>query len=147
MGMKITPEMMVEDEKWWHARDVVTELGYCGNEMRDRRNMTNADIRFYAYIMRKAHDLLKKEEPRVLTLEEAREALRHADFIVVEEPHASEIILGMRDTWRWRMTGGGYFHFQDLDAGSEGVDEYGKLYRFWTSRPTDDQRKAVKWNS
>lgn len=62
--MKFTEEMINEDEKRWHARDVITELGYCGNYMCDRKDMTNIDIRFYAYIMRKAHDLLKEQEAR-----------------------------------------------------------------------------------
>lgn len=61
--MRFTKEMLAEDEKRWHARDVVTELGYCGNYMRDRKDMKNIDIRFYAYIMRKAHDMLKAQEP------------------------------------------------------------------------------------
>ncbi len=60
--MKFTEEMINEDEKRWHARDVVTELGYCGNYMMDRRNITNLDIRFYAYIMRKAYNMLKEHE-------------------------------------------------------------------------------------
>lgn len=62
VGMNIAPEMMAEDEQRWHARDVIAELGYCGNYMRDRKDMTNLDIRFYAYIMRKAHDMLKAQE-------------------------------------------------------------------------------------
>ena len=61
--MRFTEEMIAEDEKRWGRRDVVTELGYCGKYMCDRKNMTNLDIRFYAYIMRKAHDMLKKQEP------------------------------------------------------------------------------------
>lgn len=61
MGMKFTEEMIAEDEKRWGARDVVTELGYCGKYMRDRKDMTNLDIRFYAYIMRKAHEMLKRQ--------------------------------------------------------------------------------------
>lgn len=60
--MMFTEEMLAEDEKRWTARDVVTELGYCGNYMCDRKNMTNLDIRFYAYIMRKAHEMLKEQE-------------------------------------------------------------------------------------
>ena len=68
--MKITPEMIAEDERRWYARDVITELGYCGNYMRDRKDMTNLDIRFYAYLMRKAHDMLKAQELRVMTSEE-----------------------------------------------------------------------------
>ena len=60
--MNITEEMKNEDEKRWHARNIVKELGYCGNYMRDRKNMTNLDIRFYAYIMRKAFSMLKEQE-------------------------------------------------------------------------------------
>lgn len=57
--MRFTDEMKAEDEKRWHTRDIVTELGYCGDYMRDRKNMTNLDIRFYAYIMRRAEEVLK----------------------------------------------------------------------------------------
>lgn len=78
MGMRFTEEMLAEDEKRWHARDVVTELGYCGNHMRDRKDMTNLDIRFYAYIMRKAHDMLKKQEPpKNASISSAIECLLH----------------------------------------------------------------------
>lgn len=62
--MIFTDEMIAEDEKRWHARDVVTELGYCGEYMRDRKDMTNDDIRFYAYIMRKACRMLKEQEAK-----------------------------------------------------------------------------------
>ena len=62
--MKFTEEMINEDEKRWHARDVVTELGYCGNYMRDRKDIKNIDIRFYAYIMRKAHAMLKEQDEK-----------------------------------------------------------------------------------
>jgi hypothetical protein len=68
--MKITPEMMAEDERRWVTRDVIAELGYCGNHMCDRTDMTNLDIRFYAYLMRKAHDMLKAQMPRVLEYSE-----------------------------------------------------------------------------
>jgi len=61
--MRFSKEMIAEDEKRWHARDVVTELGYCSTYMRDRKDMTNLDIRFYAYIMRKAHEMLKAQKP------------------------------------------------------------------------------------
>lgn len=61
--MKFTEEMIAEDERKWHSRDVYTELGYCGKYMRDRRDMRNDDIRFYAYLMRQAHEMLKPVEP------------------------------------------------------------------------------------
>lgn len=65
--MMITEEMIAEDEKRWHARNIVAELGYCGKYIRHRKNITNDDIRFYAYIMRKAYYLLKEQEWNVLT--------------------------------------------------------------------------------
>ena len=43
--MKITKEMIDEDEKRWHARDVIAELGYCSNYMRDRKDMNNIELR------------------------------------------------------------------------------------------------------
>ena len=71
VGMMITEEMIAEDEKRWHARNIVVELGYCGKNIRHRINITNDDIRFYAYIMRKAHAMLKEKE----ALEERHKAL------------------------------------------------------------------------
>ena len=60
--MRFTEEMIAEDERRWHARDVITELGYCGKYMVDRRKIRNDDIRFYAYLMRQAHEILKMNE-------------------------------------------------------------------------------------
>ena len=62
--MRITDEMIAEDEKRWHARDIVTELGYCSAYMRDRKYITNLDIRFYAYLMRKAREMLEAQKPK-----------------------------------------------------------------------------------
>ena len=60
--MMLTEEMIAEDEKRWNDRNIVAELGYCGKNIRHRKNITNDDIRFYAYIMRKAHAMLKEQE-------------------------------------------------------------------------------------
>jgi len=90
--------------------------------------------------------LLKAQEPRVMTLEEARETLHTSDFLVMEEPHRSSIFLGHRGEWHFDLSNGEYLDFDDLDVGSNYVVEYGKIFRFWTSRPTEEQRKAVEWN-
>lgn len=60
--MKITEEDKEKAEKWWGNRNIVKELEYCGNNIKDRRGTTNVDLQFYAYIMRKAAALLRKEE-------------------------------------------------------------------------------------
>ena len=96
--------------------------------------------------VREIVELLKAQEPRVMTLEEARETLHTSDFLVMEEPHRSSIFLGHRGEWHFDLSNGEYLDFDDLDVGSNYVVEYGKIFRFWTSRPTEEQRKAVEWN-
>ena len=80
--------------------------------------------------------LLKAQEPRVMTLEEAR-----------------------KDIEVWYESVNGACGWGDLcyDAnlelalytlhGIKGVKEeaYGKTWRCWTSRPTDEQREATPW--
>ena len=60
--MMLTEEMIAEDEKRWNDRNIVAELGYCGKNVRHRKSITNDDIRFYAYIMRKAYAMLETKE-------------------------------------------------------------------------------------
>lgn len=97
-------------------------------------------------LLRDVIALLKEQEPRVMTLEEARETLHTSDFLVMEEPHRSSIFLGHRGEWHFDLSNGEYLDFDDLDVGSDYVVEYGKIFRFWTSRPSEEQRKAVPWD-
>ena len=61
--MRITEKMEAEDEQHWHARNVLIELDYCSKYMVDRKHIRNDDLRFYAFLMRKALELLKEQEP------------------------------------------------------------------------------------
>ena len=140
--MRITPEMMVEDEKRWHARDVITELGYCGNCMRDRKNMTNLDIRFCAYIMRKAHEMLKAREPRVIELSEISPSI----YVWVEDRDDGTLFPlkgGVIDP-----DGDDYFRF---DEGLEDglvyypTGTFGRCWRVWNLQPTPEQMRETKW--
>lgn len=89
--------------------------------------------------------LLKAQEPRVMTLKEAQTAL-HNDTVVWVELKGKLICAGIH------MDGTDYFMMQnddvldvtDFDSG-EGAEAYGKQARCWTSRPTKEQRQAVKW--
>lgn len=72
--MMITEEMIAEDEKRWYASNIIAELGYCGNNIRHRKTITNDDIRFYAYIMRKAWAMLKEQAPIEPIKEEIEQA-------------------------------------------------------------------------
>lgn len=84
---------------------------------------------------------LVAQEPRVITLEEAYNAeivwydqintgVRPAKVIRV--PHKTGVYRVMR--------------FGDIDAW-EHAYEYGEFWRCWTSRPTDEQREAIAWNT
>ena len=98
-----------------------------------------------------ALDLLKEQEPRVLTLEEV---LKHyslppvvLDDLGWQEDYLQDIKplyfdFPTKDTFavHWR----GYQHvrtyLEDWKA------SYGQTWRCWTARPTDEQREAATWN-
>lgn len=74
--MRFTDEMITEDEKRWGERNILVELGYCSSYMPDRKYIRTDDMRFYAYIMRKAHEMLKAQEPsKVIGIHEVEEGL------------------------------------------------------------------------
>lgn len=96
-----------------------------------------------------ALELLKEQEPRVMTLEEVKGMKRLTVCAVQQRSKVIEntfnaeyggiVTLGTEnfldfglygDTNRYRRTEAGY----------------NKTWRCWTSRPTGEQRKAVKWD-
>lgn len=101
-------------------------------------------------MMRDALALLKEQGARVMTREEAREALHNADFIVIEERDNVDILLGIRTLTSFDISNGSYLEFDDMDddakSGDYYVCNYYNDFRFWTARPTEEQRKAVKWH-
>lgn len=141
MGVNITPEMMVEDEQRWHTRDVITELGYCGNCMRERKDMTNLDIRFYAFIMRKAHEMLKAREPRVLDWNE----IGTVDGAVwLEDRDENEVVPGlvmqMHSAVNLDIKKDGKLH-----TASASRSDYGERWRAWSAQPTEEQMRETPW--
>lgn len=109
-----------------------------GDEDFDRQRKEALDI---------AIEALKAKEPRVLTLEEAKTSdvawlERYANPYDGVDPIIQPIII--------MYFKNGYFEGlieQDEDAEiTLFVDDFNMEWRFWTSRPTDEQRKAVKWD-
>ncbi len=92
--------------------------------------------------------LLKAQEPRVMTWQEIVDAAPQMPFIWLEskENHDRVFQSILFKTWLWDstvtiitvMTQGWLFEGYHAD--------YGKTWRCWTSRPTDEQRKAAKWD-
>ena len=108
--------------------------------------------------------LLKAQEPRVLTLEEVKAiALRETERILSTE---------VEPVWLEQIAGGltnlelaliSWWYMEDIDKDETefefiakyfGTDidetlnylDYGTRWRVWSSKPTIEQRKAVKWN-
>lgn len=60
--MRLTDEMIQEDDKRFKRQDLLAEFNYCGKEVPNRKSITNDDIRFYAWLCRSAYTLLKEQE-------------------------------------------------------------------------------------
>ena len=93
--------------------------------------------------------LLKTQEPRVMTLEEIGSALKMPLWKETKRAHkdlytgwvlAYDIQkgLGITGTRLGMSEPSGRVVWYSLD-------DYGKTWRCWTSRPSDEQLKAVKW--
>ena len=95
-----------------------------------------------------AHSLLKAQEPRVMTLEELEDAL---DTVVwLDIPNTENLADGYSLIMAYSHKNG--FIFLESPFGDNPSQDrfeykdYGITWRCWTSRPTDEQREAVKWD-
>ena len=94
--------------------------------------------------------LLKAQEPRVLTLEELAAAQKTPVWRETKRAH--------KDLYNGWMLAYDIQRGQGITGTRQGMtepngrigwyklDDYGKTWRCWTSRPTDEQREAVKWD-
>lgn len=87
---------------------------------------------------RDALELLKEQEPRVLTLEEVLKAnpvwfethgLLLPAIIDHEESKAGDCVIV----------------FGEFDGSYYPINRYNKKWRCWTARPTDEQREGIPW--
>jgi hypothetical protein len=91
--------------------------------------------------------LLKAQEPRVMTREEV---VKNSELRVVwVERRNGDICAGIYE--KCRNTAGGvcavFFNFRRVpNNGMFSASSYNVSWRCWTSRPTDEQREAVKWD-
>lgn len=60
--MRLTDEMIQEDDKRFKRQNLLAEFNYCGKEVPKRKSITNDDIRFYAWLCRSAYALLKEQD-------------------------------------------------------------------------------------
>ena len=81
--------------------------------------------------------MLKAQEPRVLTLEEIEASdvvwMNVSDTVIAA---VYDVFSSTPNFWDFHTKQGTW---------SMAVREYGRTWRCWSSRPTDEQRRAVKW--
>lgn len=90
--------------------------------------------------------LLKEQVPKVMRLEEARETLHNEDFVYFIEDIDIGMLVGFRAGEDYlSLSNGDYMNLDDLDECGSLEAEYGKTFRFWTSRPSKEQMKNAPW--
>lgn len=104
----------------------------------------------YRRICRNAIDLLKEQEPRVMDAEEvARLTEEIYQWLWIEEIqnitwnlHCLRAFVHSKhpDTGEFYILANGYRDIVKLEG-----DEYGKTWRCWTARPTEEQMRETKW--
>ena len=103
----------------------------------------NGWVFVHADMLADALALLKAQEPRVLTLEDALNAdecwLERKDGNVT----VASIALNGEDKGSYDIDS---FELGTLIIHIFHSGYYGKYWRCWSSRPTDEQRKKVKWD-
>lgn len=120
-----------ETKAWLDKMDAVDALRNIADICIDWDGYRTADglggliNEIWAYARYCADRLLKAQEPRVMTLKEAKAAY------VIEYRSGKMREVGAR--------------LLDIDI-DPANGYYGDIYRVWTSRPTDEQREAEPWN-
>ena len=87
--------------------------------------------------------LLKAQEPRLLTIQEVNE--RKWDYCYFERLLHENYGPDFRKNKYWTEIACETEHFMSEWIKHYGYDDYGKTWRCWTSRPTDEQREAMPW--
>lgn len=89
-------------------------------------------------------ELLKRQEPRVLTLEEVKKLQSLRDGAVWLETWSGVVYPVLPEMSLQNVT---YFVAIPFTTYRSWVENeyYGKTWRCWSSRPTDEQREAVPW--
>lgn len=60
--MWLTKEQMIEDDERWKSRNVRAELTYSSHYVKDRKNTTNLDLRFYMWLFRNALNMITAQK-------------------------------------------------------------------------------------
>lgn len=95
----------------------------------------------FRHLVRDALELLKAQEPRVMTLEEVKTSAGCDVWLELSGNIAEDVMIAT--TIEGCGAKGICTRYESLNYVGYGIKPYG--WRCWTSRPTDAQREAVKW--
>lgn len=142
---------MIDQEKW---ENVINALELCTSEIETRTQVPCEKCHYHNKEYHGVHGngccnmrslqrdilaLLKAQEPRVMTLEEVCKGLVWLDTYRTSEVEPVYIL---------EMNKRGEIYYLVFGTGARPMlydEDYNKEYRFWTSRPTDEQREATPW--
>ena len=92
------------------------------------------------------HALMKEQEPRVMTLEEVKRHNNQDGCVWFEQPTYNAVAaFARKDDEDCTEIISPYLLGDPINHCYMGNRFYGNAWRCWTSRPTDEQRQAVKW--
>lgn len=85
----------------------------------------------------------KAQQPRVMTLEELDDLRGRGRAVYYEDRDA---VAKCQDMFYLAVIGEYVYLKGETYVLPKRVDQYGKTWRHWTSRPTDEQREATPWD-
>lgn len=111
----------------------------------ERAGFSSATVKMIEDALDTIEDALKAQKPRVMTWEEAKANVNDGPFIIFEvrDSTGSELDFGVLVDDSYEMSEGSLL---TVEFFPKMEDEYGKRFRMWTSRPTNEQREATPWN-
>ena len=140
---------MADREKTIKALTICSKTGWCENNTNCPYFDSEKESHFEdcKQMLKDALKLLKEQEPRVMALEEVKKHNNKDNCVWFELRDIVIIPVFVRQDRRETIIENPcilsdqtipHLYLKNID--------YCKKWRCWTSRPTDEQRKAVKWD-
>lgn len=89
--------------------------------------------------------LLKSDEPRMMTLEEIKRHDNQDGCVWFEQPTYNAVAAFVRQDEECTEIISPYLLGEPINHGYMSNTFYGKTWRFWTSRPSEQQMRDTKW--
>ena len=108
--------------------------------------MNDPDALAYIEEVKNALKELKAQEARVMTLEEVKRHNNQDGCVWFEQPTYNAVASFAIQDEECTEIISPYILGEHINHGYWSNNNYNRTWRCWTSRPTDEQRKAVKWD-